>query len=101
MKEFIANTKGLLQSISGIDKEIADEFRLKTRTMKNKIHPREKGKWIIEKWGMLPYYLVHKNKNKMVRKMAMFVTLFWCPFALLPFIPFFLYNMIETILYDA
>lgn len=36
-----------------------------------KKHPQEKGKWIFEKLGFLPYNLVEKNKNKTIRKLGM------------------------------
>ena len=68
---------------------------------KMKKHPIEKGKWIIEKLGMMPYNLVEKHKSKVVRKIGLFLCLIWLPIVMTPFIPYFLYNMIEVILHDA
>lgn len=66
-----------------------------------KKHPIEKGKWIFEKLGMLPYNLVENHKNKIVRKLGLLAVLVWLPIVMTPFIPYFLYNMIEVILHDA
>lgn len=66
-----------------------------------KKHPIENGKWIIEKLGMMPYNLVENHKSKTVRKIGLFLCLIWLPIVMTPFIPYFLYNMVEVILHDA
>jgi hypothetical protein len=66
-----------------------------------KKHPIEKGRWIIEKLGMMPYNLVANHRNSIVRKIGLFLCLIWLPIVMTPFIPYFLYNMIEVILHDA
>jgi hypothetical protein len=68
---------------------------------KMKKHPIEKGRWIFEKLGMLPYNLVENHKNKIVRKLGLLAVLVWLPIVVTPFIPYLLYNMIEVLLHDA
>ena len=68
---------------------------------KMKKHQTEKGKWIFEKLGMLPYNLVENHKNKIVRKLGLLAAFVWLPIVVTPFIPYLLYNMIEEMLHDA
>jgi hypothetical protein len=69
--------------------------------IKESKRPIEKGEWIINKLGMAPYNLVENHNNKIVRKIGMFVSFLWLPLVMTPFIPYFLYNILEELLYDA
>lgn len=63
--------------------------------------PIEKGKWICDKIGALPYNLTENHKSKTIRKIGLLLCIIWTPVVLTPFAPYLIFNMIESLLYDA